>query len=81
MLVDCLTLWLSNLMAAGRDIEAETRMLIEQLRALTGKLPRSSGNDLQPFHRVPPHLSGMRATVCAVVTANSANPPGFDRSP
>ena len=25
VLVDCLTLWLSNLMAAGRDIDAETR--------------------------------------------------------
>jgi adenosylcobinamide kinase / adenosylcobinamide-phosphate guanylyltransferase len=57
ILVDCLTPWLSNLMAAGRDIEAETRMLIERLRALTGKLTRSSGNDLQPFHRVPPHPS------------------------
>ena len=31
MLVDCLTLWLANLMAAGRDIDAETR-------ALTGAL-------------------------------------------
>jgi len=33
ILVDCLTLWLSNLMHAGRDVEAETERL---LAALTG---------------------------------------------
>jgi adenosylcobinamide kinase/adenosylcobinamide-phosphate guanylyltransferase len=33
MLVDCLTLWLSNLMLAGADIEAETEHLV---RSLTG---------------------------------------------
>ena len=31
VLVDCLTLWLSNLMAAGRDPEAETEGLIRAL--------------------------------------------------
>ena len=36
VLVDCLTLWLSNLMAAGRDIAAETE-------ALTGTVPALSG--------------------------------------
>jgi adenosylcobinamide kinase / adenosylcobinamide-phosphate guanylyltransferase len=34
VLVDCLTLWLSNLMAAERDVEAETQRLIERLGAL-----------------------------------------------
>jgi adenosylcobinamide kinase/adenosylcobinamide-phosphate guanylyltransferase len=34
MLVDCLTLWLSNLMAADRDIEAETGRLVGALPAL-----------------------------------------------
>ena len=34
VLVDCLTLWLSNLMAHGREIEAETGTLIERLGAL-----------------------------------------------
>jgi adenosylcobinamide kinase / adenosylcobinamide-phosphate guanylyltransferase len=34
VLVDCLTLWLSNLMAAERDVEAETQRLIERLEAL-----------------------------------------------
>ncbi len=33
VLVDCLTLWLSNVMAAGRDVDAESRTLIEGLRA------------------------------------------------
>jgi adenosylcobinamide kinase/adenosylcobinamide-phosphate guanylyltransferase len=32
VLVDCLTLWLSNIMHAGRDIESETRHLAEWLR-------------------------------------------------
>ena len=32
-LVDCLTLWLANLMAAGREPEAETARLISALRA------------------------------------------------
>lgn len=33
VLVDCLTLWLSNLMHASRDVEAETTALAEWLRA------------------------------------------------
>lgn len=36
VLVDCLTLWLSNLMAAGRDIDAETEALIAALLTLGG---------------------------------------------
>jgi adenosylcobinamide kinase/adenosylcobinamide-phosphate guanylyltransferase len=36
VLVDCLTLWLSNLMAAGRDIERETQALVEVLPRLAG---------------------------------------------
>lgn len=32
VLVDCLTLWLSNLMHAGRDVEAETKALADWLR-------------------------------------------------
>jgi adenosylcobinamide kinase/adenosylcobinamide-phosphate guanylyltransferase len=36
VLVDCLTLWLGNLMAAGRDIERETQALIEALPRLAG---------------------------------------------
>jgi adenosylcobinamide kinase/adenosylcobinamide-phosphate guanylyltransferase len=36
VLVDCLTLWLSNLMAAGRDVERESRALVEVLPRLAG---------------------------------------------
>ncbi|MEM7544314.1 MAG: bifunctional adenosylcobinamide kinase/adenosylcobinamide-phosphate guanylyltransferase [Pseudomonadota bacterium] len=35
LLIDCLTLWLSNLMAAGRDVEAETTALITALGRAT----------------------------------------------
>jgi adenosylcobinamide kinase/adenosylcobinamide-phosphate guanylyltransferase len=36
ILVDCLTLWLSNLMQAGRDIDAETERLLAALAASRG---------------------------------------------
>lgn len=36
VLVDCLTLWLSNLMASGADIEARSRALCDRLRGLPG---------------------------------------------
>lgn len=38
ILVDCLTLWLNNLMAAERDIGFETAALIETLSALRGRI-------------------------------------------
>ena len=38
LLVDCLTLWLSNLMHAGRDPERETAALTAALPALPGKI-------------------------------------------
>lgn len=38
MLVDCLTLWLSNLMLAGRDVVAETAALVTAIPALAGPL-------------------------------------------
>ncbi|MGB0084147.1 MAG: bifunctional adenosylcobinamide kinase/adenosylcobinamide-phosphate guanylyltransferase [Rhodomicrobiaceae bacterium] len=37
-LVDCLTLWLSNLMGAGRDVAAATQDLCKALREATPKL-------------------------------------------
>jgi adenosylcobinamide kinase/adenosylcobinamide-phosphate guanylyltransferase len=36
VLVECLTLWLANLMAAERPIEAETEALIDALRRAEG---------------------------------------------
>lgn len=35
VLVDCLTLWLSNVMLAGRDVEAETARLVARLGGAT----------------------------------------------
>ncbi len=36
VLVDCLTLWLANIMAAGKDSDAETGALVETLKTLAG---------------------------------------------
>lgn len=36
ILVDCLTLWLSNLIHAGRDVESEAEKLIQALPDLSG---------------------------------------------
>ncbi len=36
LLIDCLTLWLSNVMLAGRDVEAETEQLLAVLSKATG---------------------------------------------
>jgi adenosylcobinamide kinase/adenosylcobinamide-phosphate guanylyltransferase len=36
LLIDCLTLWLSNVMHAGRDVEAEQARLIEALAVPAG---------------------------------------------
>lgn len=36
VLVDCLTLWLSNLMHAGRDVDRETDRLVDVLPRLSG---------------------------------------------
>jgi adenosylcobinamide kinase/adenosylcobinamide-phosphate guanylyltransferase len=38
ILVDCLTLWLSNLMEAGRHIEAETERLLAALASARGPI-------------------------------------------
>ena len=38
MLIDCLTLWLSNVMLAERDVEAERGRLVEALRAAAGPI-------------------------------------------
>lgn len=38
VLVDCLTLWLANLMTASRDIGAETHRLVQALPSLEGRV-------------------------------------------
>src|SRR3546814_12848231 len=37
VLIDCLTLWLSNLMHAGRDIGAETAEMLAALQAVVAR--------------------------------------------
>ncbi len=39
VLVDCLTLWLANLMAAGRDLEAEQAALVDTLVTVSQTRP------------------------------------------
>ena len=36
VLVDCMTLWVSNLLHAGRDVDTESRLLLESLATLGG---------------------------------------------
>lgn len=36
ILVDCLTLWLTNIMMAGRDVDAETQSLVAALQDIGG---------------------------------------------
>lgn len=38
ILIDCLTLWLSNVMLAGRDVETETAKLIDSVTGLAGPI-------------------------------------------
>jgi adenosylcobinamide kinase/adenosylcobinamide-phosphate guanylyltransferase len=38
VLIDCLTLWLSNVMLTGRDLVAETQRLIAALRNADGPI-------------------------------------------
>ena len=58
VLVDCLTLWLSNLMLADADIEAETVRLERALEAATAPVVLVS-NEVG-FGIVPEHPLGRR---------------------
>lgn len=58
ILVDCLTLWLSNLLGAGHDIEAETRELCAALRHLAGPVVLVSNEVGQGV--VPPNALARR---------------------
>ena len=55
ILVDCLTLWLSNLMFAGRNVEATTRQLLQVLPALPGPVifvTNEVGSGIVPDNRL-----------------------------
>ena len=58
VLVDCLTLWLANLMAAGRDTDAETRALTGALAGLAQPVVLVSGEVGQGV--IPPTPLGRR---------------------
>ena len=38
VVLDCLTLWLNNLMLEGRDVESDLERLVESLEGVTGEL-------------------------------------------
>ena len=55
VLVDCLTLWLTNLMLAGRDIATETQGLLAALAARRGEtvlVANEVGLGIVPEHRL-----------------------------
>ena len=64
MLVDCLTLWLSNLLLAGRPLDRETRELCRRLREAAGPVvlvanevghgPRARDAARPPISAMPP---------------------------
>ncbi len=58
LLVDCLTLWLANLMAAGRDANAETRAFTDALAGLAQPVVLVSGEVGQGV--IPPTPLGQR---------------------
>lgn len=84
-LIDCLTLWLSNLMHAGCDIDAETEALCKALRAAEGGIILVSnevGLGLVPetplgreFRDAQGRLNQKIATVCDYVDFIAAGLP------
>ncbi len=76
VLVDCLTLWLSNRIAAGRDIDRETAALADALPALPGPVVLVSnevGQGIVPDNplarRFRDHSGLLHQAVAAVVPA------------
>lgn len=72
-LVDCLTLWLSNLMALGRDIEKETETLVQGVGVLRGPMVLVSnevGQGIVPDNALArafrDHAGGLHAAIAAV---------------
>lgn len=66
ILVDCLTLWLSNLLAAGRDVSAETENLVAVLAAARGRILLVSnevGLGIVPENRLARAFRGLQGAL------------------
>lgn len=85
VVVDCATLWLSNLLGASRDLEAEGRALADELAALSGPVVFVSnevGYGLVPssavgrrFRDAQGRLNQMLAQACDAVVEVKAGLP------
>ena len=85
ILVDCLTLWLSNLMHHGRDVDTETEQLCSALQAMTQPVflvSNEVGMGLVPdtklgrnFRDAQGRLNQQVANVCDVVEFVAAGLP------
>ena len=80
LLVDCLTLWLSNLLAAGDDrLDAETRALLNTLPSLPGQVLLVSnevGQGIVPINPFGPPLPRRSRPI-----ASGGRPPLWPRHP
>ena len=72
LLVDCLTLWLSNLMTAERDIAAETDTLVDAIRGVQGHIVLVSnelGLGLVPGDELSRRFRDLQGTLNQAVAA------------
>lgn len=91
VLVDCLTLWLSNVMLAGADVEAETATLCDRVAAAPGPVALVSnevGLGLVPdtplgraFRDAQGRLNQRMAEVCDLVVFCAAGLPLWLKTP
>ncbi len=72
LLVDCLTLWLSNLVTAERDIAAETDTLVDAIRGVQGHIVLVSnelGLGLVPGDQLSRRFRDLQGTLNQAVAA------------
>ena len=71
-LVDCLTLWLSNLMEAERDVEAETAALLSSLAAQSSPVAfvtNEVGGGIVPAHALSRRFRDAAGTLNQAIAA------------
>jgi adenosylcobinamide kinase/adenosylcobinamide-phosphate guanylyltransferase len=76
LLVDCLTLWLSNLIEAGRDVEAEGARLAAFLRSAPGAVVLVSnevGAGIVPINALARRFADAQGRLNQQVAAATAN--------